>query len=84
VNLVEAVELLEVVSDFQFKASEEKPDFYIYDNQKEGHALWVKSALISEAYRNYLKEIAESRKLEIRESEGYLIIQGQWEPSCSL
>jgi hypothetical protein len=76
VNLSEAVELLEVVSDFQFKASEEKPDFYIYDNQKEGYTLWVKSHLISEEYRNYLKEVVESRKLGIRESDGYLIIQG--------
>jgi hypothetical protein len=76
VNLLEAVELLDVVSDFHFKVSEEKPDFLIYDNQKEGYALWVKSQLISEEYRNYLKEMAESRKLVIRESEGYLIIQG--------
>jgi hypothetical protein len=76
VNFNEAIELLEVVSDFHFKASEKKPDFCIYDNQNEGYVLCVKALLINAEYRNYLKEIVESRKLGIRESEGYLIIYG--------
>jgi hypothetical protein len=32
VNLLEAVELLEVVSNFDFKSSEKKPQICIYDN----------------------------------------------------
>jgi hypothetical protein len=70
-NLNEAVALLNAVSDFHFKASEEKPDFYIYDNQKEGYVLYIKAQSISEEYRNYLKEICESRNLRIPDSEGY-------------
>jgi hypothetical protein len=74
VNLIEAIALLEVVSDFHFKASEKKPDFCIYDNQKEGYILCVRAHLISEEHRSYIKEICESRNLRIRESEGYPLI----------
>jgi hypothetical protein len=75
VNLNEAIDLLDVVSDFQFKISEEKPDFCIYDYESGGYALSVKAHLISEKYRTFLKEIAESRNLRIREADGVLTIQ---------
>jgi len=77
VNLREAIALLEVVSDFHFKDSEKIPEFSIYDNQKEGYILCVKADLISEEYRNHIKEIVESRKLRINELEGYLTIHGK-------
>ena len=73
-NLTEAVELLDVVSDFDFKGSEEKPAFSIYDSQKEGYNLRIKASLVNEEYRGYLEEIVKSRNLGIREIEGYLII----------
>jgi hypothetical protein len=76
VNLVEAVELLNAVSDYDFKGSEKIPNFYIYDNQKEGFVLMVKADLVNEEYRDYLNRIAESRKLGIRESKRYIIIYG--------
>jgi hypothetical protein len=76
VNLKEAIELLDAVSDFRFGASEKQPTFTIYDNQKEGFVLLLKAALVNEKYRNYLKGIVKLRKLRIRESEGYLIIYG--------
>jgi hypothetical protein len=76
VNFNEAIELLDAVSDFQFKQLEKKPDFCIYDNENQGYTLCVKAALISEEYHNHLKHIVESRKLGIRESEGYLVIYG--------
>lgn len=75
-NFKEAIELLEVVSDFQCKASEKKPNFCIYDNQNEGYNLSIKANLINAEYRNYIEEMVESRKLGIRESEGYLVIYG--------
>jgi hypothetical protein len=75
-NLVEAVELLDAVSDFNFKETEKKPSFCIYDSQKEGFVLRVKADLVSEEYRDFLKGIVESRKLGMRESEGYLTIYG--------
>jgi len=73
-NLNEAVALLETVSDFRFSPPEKKPDFGIFENLNEEYALLAKTRLITEDYRNYLKEIAKSRELEIRESEGYIVI----------
>jgi hypothetical protein len=75
-TLNEAIDLLCVVSDFQFKDSEKRPDFCIYDNQNDGYNLRIKAELVTAEYRSYLNEIVKSRKLRIRESEGYLIIYG--------
>jgi hypothetical protein len=75
-NLNEAIELLEIVSDFDFKASEKKPNLSIHDNQSEGYVLYVKADLVSEEYRNYLEKIVESRNLRLSELEGYLRIYG--------
>jgi hypothetical protein len=76
VNLIEAVELLNAVSDYDFGSSKDIPDFSIYDNQQDGFVLCVKASLVDEEYRDYLKGIVESNKLEIRESDGYLTIYG--------
>ena len=73
-NLVEAIDLLDAVSGFKFKASEEKPEFSIVDDQKEGFKLFVKAELLNENYRDYIKKMVESRGLSIREFKGYLII----------
>ena len=73
-NFREALELLAVVSDFDFKSSDEKSDFCLYDDGKQGYTLRVKKSLINSAYRNYIQKIVESRKLWTRESEGYLVI----------
>jgi hypothetical protein len=75
-NFNEAIELLEAVSDFKFKQSDKKPDFCIYDNEKQGYTLCIKKSLVSEEFYNHLKHIVESRKLGIRESEEYLVIYG--------
>ena len=76
VNLVEAVELLDAISDFNFKDSEKIPNISIYDKEKEGFVLCVKASLVDEEYRDFLKGIVESRKLGMRQSEGYLMIYG--------
>jgi hypothetical protein len=73
VNLDEAIDLLDDISDFNFKASE-KPNISVYDNQKDGFVLCVKANLVDEEFRDHIAGIAESRKLGIRELEGYLII----------
>ena len=75
-NLVEAIDLLAAVSDFDFKNLREMPNFSIYDKQNDGFVLWVKANFVNEKYREYLEGIVESRKLGMRESEGYLIIYG--------
>ena len=75
-NLLEAVELLNAVSDFNFADSERRPTISIYDKQTEGFVLCIKAELVSEKYYNHLKGIVESHKLGLRESEVYLIIYG--------
>ncbi len=76
VNLKEAVDLLDVISNFKFKVSE-TPKFCIYDQGKEGHTLWIKADLISQEYRNFLEKIVESGKLGIRKSNEYIVIFGR-------
>ncbi len=73
-NFAEVMELLRTVSAFQVKASEESPKFRIYDNQNEGYVVYIKASSINTECLNFLKEIIETRKLGIRESEGFLII----------
>jgi len=75
-NLEEAVELLKDVSAISIKDSGKHPEIRIFHNLGEGYMLHVKTELINAEYRNRLNLIAESRKLAIRESEGYLIIYG--------
>ncbi len=75
-NFTEAIELLDAASAFDFKGSEKKPNICIYDKEKYGFELYIKADLVNAEYREYLKGIVKSRKLKIRESEGYLIIHG--------
>jgi hypothetical protein len=76
-DLDEALALIEVVSDFNFEASEDKPSFTIYGNQKGGYDLLVKPQSADETYRRRLQEIIKSRNLLIHESDGCLVIMGR-------
>lgn len=73
-NFKEAIELLAVISDFHYKSPDEKPDFCLFDNEKQGYSLNVKTSLVNAEYRGYIEKIVESRKLWVRESEEYLVI----------
>jgi hypothetical protein len=75
-NLIEAIELLDSISDFNFVRFKKKPSFSIYDKEKEGFVLCVKANLVNAEYRNFLGEIVKSRKLRMRELDGYLTISG--------
>ena len=75
-NLKDAINLLTVISEFQFNEAEKKPNAVIYDNQTGGFVLYFKASLVSHDYRAYLQKITKSRKLRMHESEGYLIIHG--------
>jgi hypothetical protein len=75
-NFIEAMEILRAVSALQAKSSEKPPKFRIYDNQNEGYVILAKAHLINAEYRNQIETIADSCNLNIRESEGYLIIYG--------
>jgi hypothetical protein len=72
-NLYEAIDLLGVISNFHFGTSE-TPKFYIYDQENRGHTLWTKTDLVSEENLNFLKKIIKSRKLQMRETNGYLVL----------
>ena len=72
-NLDEAIDLLDDISDFNFEASE-KPNISVYDNQKDGFVLCVKANLVGEEYYEYLKRIIRLRNLRMRKSKGYLMI----------
>lgn len=74
-NLSEAIELLNVVSDFNFEATEKRPTITIYDNQNEGFVICVKASLVSEEYRIYLERVVKSRNLWMRDYEGFLMIK---------
>ena len=75
-NFIEVMEILRAVSAIQTKSPEKLPKLRIYDNQREGYILLVKAQLINAEYRNHIETIADSCNLNIRESEGYLIIYG--------
>jgi hypothetical protein len=75
-NIKDAINLLTVISEFQFNAVEKKPKAVIYDNQTRGFVLYFKATLVSNEYRAHLQKITKSRKLGMHESEGYLIIHG--------
>ena len=75
-NLNEAIDLLDAISNFNFKDVEKIPNFSIWDKQKDGYVLCVKANSVTEEYRDYLKGIVESRKLRMRELDGYLMIHG--------
>ena len=70
------MELHDVASSFNCENSEGKTKVSIYDTQKEGYVLCIKASSVNPEYLEFLKNIANSRKLGIRESEGYIIIYG--------
>lgn len=76
VNLEEAVDLLAVISDFDFGGSEKVPSISIVDGQKDGFVLHVKEDLVSDEFRRYLYGVVKSRNLLLRGSEGLLMIYG--------
>jgi hypothetical protein len=75
-DLAEALALLDAILVFHFEASEDKPSFTIYDNQKGGYDLLVKPQSDYEKYCNRLREIVKSRNLFMRESDDCLVITG--------
>ena len=74
-NLNEALALIEVVSDYNFETSENKPSFTIFENHEGGYDLLVKPLSTDKTYRSRLQEIVNSRNLSIHESDGCLVIK---------
>ena len=76
-NFVEVMELMRTVSVLKAKAPKKALKFSIYDNQSEGYVVCTKASEINTENLSFLKKIIEPRKLEIKNSEGYLIIHSQ-------
>jgi len=68
------MELQSAAASFHSETPKEAPKFSIYDSQKEGYVLCIKASSVSREYLNFLKNLVTSRKLGIKESEGYIII----------
>ena len=73
-NLDEAVELLRAVSAIPIKDSQKQPEIHIIHSIGEGYTLHLKENLLKAEYRNHLNEIIRACKLEIRESNNYIVI----------
>jgi len=73
-NFVEVMELMRAVTLFKGKPPTKALKFCVYDNQKEGYVVYTKASEVNAEHLCLLKEIAEQRKLEIRNTEGYLVI----------
>jgi hypothetical protein len=76
-NFIEVMELMRAVSTFEAKAPQKDLKFSIYDNQSEGYVIYVKASSVDAEHLSFLKEIVETRKLGIRNLEGYLIIHSR-------
>jgi hypothetical protein len=75
-NLNEAIELLNTVSDFDFEDSKNSPKISIFCNKNNDCKVCIYASLVGAGYRNYLEGIVKLHRLNIRESDGYLVIHG--------
>jgi hypothetical protein len=75
-NFADVMELQSAAVLFHGETPNEAPKFSIVDSQKEGYVLCIKASSVSPEHLNFLKNLVTSRKLGIKESEGYIIIYG--------
>jgi hypothetical protein len=75
-NLDEAVELLKVFSAIPVKDAARKTKIRVFYREGEGYALGIKVPLVSAQYGRYLDEVVKSRRRQITESRGYLMVYG--------
>ena len=73
-NFIEAIDLLKVVSSFDFEEAVRVKKFSIYDGQNDGFAVCVKAESVDEDFHDFLGEVVEFRGLRLSESNGYLLI----------
>jgi hypothetical protein len=76
-NFVEVMELMRTVAILKAKAPKKALKFSIYDNQRDGYVICTKASEVNAEHLSFLKEIVEPRRLEIRNSEGYLVIHSR-------
>ncbi len=68
-NFVEALEFMQAVNKFCFKARAAKgvakniPKMLLYDSEKGGYSIWIKMEFASKEFLRFLKEIVTTREL---------------------
>jgi hypothetical protein len=78
VNFVEVMELHRVIGSFCCKNLSKPPKLSIFDsqNKEQGYLLYIKAEDTSgEGFLNFLKTVAETRKLELRKHRDSFVLQ---------
>ncbi len=73
-DFVEAVEFLKTVTASRTECSGEQPKLQLYDAEKEGYVIWIKTSSLNMESLNLLKQIVETRGLQLNKSKGFLLI----------
>jgi hypothetical protein len=75
-NIFEALELNKTIATFHGKNPQPLSRFRIFEtlNLGGGYALCINASSVSEEYLSFLKCLAKTRRLGIREFRGYLVI----------
>jgi hypothetical protein len=73
-DFVEAVEFLKTVTAFRTEYSGELPKLQLYDAEKEGYVIWIRASSLNVEFLNLLKKVVEARGLQLRRSQGFLLI----------
>lgn len=70
----EAIQLLKEVSDYSSSREDRKLRFLIYEDFNDHFILYAKAHSISQEYHDYLGDIIRKHNLQVRNSDGYLVI----------
>lgn len=75
-NFNEVLDLHKAVSAFYDKTPQNRPKLSVFDmqNPAEGYILCVKGNYANAGLLRFLRDIAQVRKLGIREYRGYLVL----------
>ncbi len=73
-NFIEAMELLRTLSKFYPKTVLNRPKLVFFDAEKEGYMIYLNENSVKADYLIHLKEIVETRHLDMMKNNGYLVI----------
>ena len=72
-NFVEAVEFMRTVTGHRHDFGE-LPKLQLYNAEKEGYVVWIKTELINKEFLGFLAHIAETCRLRLRRFEDFLTV----------
>ncbi len=73
-NFIEAMELLRALSKFYPKTALYRPKLVFFDAEKEGYMIYLNENSVKPDYLIHLREIVETRHLDVMKNNGYLVI----------